>query len=171
MSKYTSRYATGEFALSQFATFAQSEQFVERFVHKLSLKRLWFYPLVDFIGLSKLMGAYLMAHEHKYSIKDFISPSLDIKEADILILKGPMTQKMYEEILPRFHSMPQKKWVIYIGPKKTITWSDSLEFDFENQSEIAVDIYIPGGRISSRALLEGIELLHERVAQGVCANA
>lgn len=170
MSKYTSRFAGEGYRLADFATFSESTSFSERFVQKLRLKRVWYFPLIDFLGLSKLMGAYLIAYDKKLKVRDFLAPVDSVNRSDILILKGPMTKAMYDEILPLFKAMPEKKWVIYLGPKKLIPWAESGEFDISN-SEISIDVYIPGGRLSSLAILEGIELLHERVNSGVCANA
>ncbi|MDD0853521.1 hypothetical protein HBN50_10445 [Halobacteriovorax sp. GB3] len=165
-----SRFSKDQYSLEKLAVTHEPKTFKEKVIRWMSLKRLSFFQVLDPLGISKINGSWLLGEIKKSKVRTFLALSDSAFEADVLIVRGPITEALFAEIYDIYQKMPSRKWVVFVGAKNTRSHFSSERPCYWSDELIPIDVYIPGGRPSSKAILEGMELLYQRVEKGVCAH-
>ncbi len=82
----------------------------------------------------------------------------DPKEAGILLVSGPLTVKMREQVLRLYREIPAPKVVVALGvcPISGGVFRDSYAFENPLDAYLPVDVNVPGCPPRPQAMLEGI---------------
>jgi NADH-quinone oxidoreductase B subunit len=86
-------------------------------------------------------------------------------EADLLLISGPITEAMREEVIGVYRKMKDPKYVISIGSCANTggMFAESKEVVPGVDALVPVDLYIPGCPPRPEALIHGLLRLQERI--------
>lgn len=87
------------------------------------------------------------------------------RQADVMIVAGPVTKKMAPVLRTLYDQMPEPKYVIAMGACATCGGLFKESYTVINGVDkiVPVDVYIPGCPPTSPALLDAVELLREKI--------
>ncbi len=94
------------------------------------------------------------------------------RQADLMIVNGPITYMMAPRVKRLFNQMPQPRYVIAMGEcaiNGGPFW-DSYSVVKGADKIIPVDVYIPGCPANPEALFDGIIKLQEKILKGELAS-
>ncbi len=90
------------------------------------------------------------------------------RQADLLVVNGPISHKMAPRLRQLYDQMPNPKWAIAMGECATSGgpyWESYAIIGGADQI-IPIDVYIPGCPVRPEALFFGVGKLQQKIAQG-----
>ena len=151
-----------EFVLAEHCLTTQSNSFLEWVKRWAQSRSLW--PIL--VGSGSSATEFHSLFGSRYDIErlgiDGIKYAPD--QADLLVITGPVTKKMFPVLKNIYQQMTEPKWVIALG-------SDAINGGiFQNHTlmknwnkDIPVDVNIPGAPPSPESIIQGILLIRERI--------
>jgi NADH-quinone oxidoreductase subunit B len=89
------------------------------------------------------------------------------RQSDLMIVSGRVSQKMAPVLRQIYDQMTEPKWVISMGACASTGGVFNNYALIQGVDQIVpVDIYVPGCPPRPEMLIDGIMLLHERIARG-----
>lgn len=88
------------------------------------------------------------------------------RQADLMIVAGRVAQKMAPVVRQVYDQMTEPKWVISMGACASTGGVFNNYALVPVDELVPVDIYVPGCPPRPEMLMDGIMLLHERIARG-----
>ena len=105
------------------------------------------------------------------SVVEFSMETIAPEMSDLLLVAGTITKKQYPILKDIYRQMPMPKWVMAIGACAASGGAyNSYNVVQGIDSEIPVDVYVPGCPPSQDALLEGVQQIRDRIQLGICAS-
>lgn len=154
------------FELEKHITLTQASTFMDRLSRWAQSSLVW--PMIFGSGFSEVEFKNL--YGPRYNVEKFglegikYSPS----QADLLVVTGVITHKSFPILKRLYDNMCSPKWVIALG---TEAISGGLFQNYSCKSDwmehIPVDVTVPGDPPTPEAILHSIEILKERIENGV----
>ncbi len=90
------------------------------------------------------------------------------RQADLLVVNGPVSHKMAPRLRQLYDQMPNPKWAIAMGECATSggPYWESYAIVGGSDQIIPIDVYIPGCPVRPEALFYGVSKLQEKIKQG-----
>jgi|TARA_Y100000588_G_scaffold366467_1_gene432232 NADH-quinone oxidoreductase subunit B len=87
------------------------------------------------------------------------------RQCDILIVNGPVCEKLRPKLKTLYEQMPEPKWVIAMGECAISggPYWDSYSVVAGTDTFIPVDVYIPGCPVRPEALIHGLLTLQKKI--------
>ena len=113
---------------------------------------------------------YSWKYKFSYFEEDFTPEQLKPEQSDLLFIGGTINNKMLPVLLDLYERMPSRKWVVAIGACPLSGGPfDSYNIVTDISKKIPIDIFIPGCPPRPKDIQLGIDLLKQRVLNGVLA--
>lgn len=88
-------------------------------------------------------------------------------QADLLVITGPVTKKMFPILENIYHQMTEPKWVMALGSEALsggIQNNHTLKRDW--MDHIPVDVKVPGHPPTPESIIQGVLHIRERIEKG-----
>src|SRR6184192_4520049 len=94
------------------------------------------------------------------------------RDADVLLVTGPVTKNMREALERTYHATPNPKWVVAVGDcaRNGGCFAGSYAVVGGVSEVVPVDLHIPGCPPSPTAMLQGLLALLEHVDAGAATS-
>ncbi len=133
---------------------------------KVHGRSLWAFPL----SLSCCALEFTASTGPRYDLERFgLLPQDDYRNADLLIVAGPITKAISRKVQELYHGMLEPKYVISMGSCANTGGIFSVHSDTVINGVdliLPVDVYIPGCPPKPEALIHGIHALQKKIFMG-----
>ncbi|MBL6988563.1 MAG: NADH-quinone oxidoreductase subunit NuoB [Bacteriovoracaceae bacterium] len=142
-----------------------SHSFLDSIKNTVKSKSVWPFPFMRGCCSVEYMALQSGKYQTQCPLLHVYNQSID--QADLLIFSGALTYKLVPVLLQMYNKMASPKWVLSVG---SCAGSGGLFNSYSVVSginqKIPVDLHIPGCPPTPLDILQGIEALQEKIAQG-----
>ncbi len=153
--------------LERLVSTVKAKTFFQKIKNFTAKQAIWPLP----VGTACCALEYISAIGFKDNLP-FWEPHLNCSpyQADLMIVAGTITKKQAPTIKELYNKMPSPKWVLAMGACACSGgFYDAYNVISGLAKLIPVDVYVPGCPPTPEALIEGVQLVKDRIDKGVCA--